>query len=54
MDNIKRFVEKTAGLNHEHIAKSAKIDLADLKESQMPQLREAFAKAKELAVTLRR
>jgi hypothetical protein len=51
MDNIKRFVEacKTAGLNHEHIAKSAKIDLADLKESQMPQLREAFAKAKELA-----
>jgi hypothetical protein len=40
---------KTAGLNHEHIAKSAKIDLADLKESQMPQLREAFAKAKELA-----
>jgi hypothetical protein len=51
MDNIKRFVDacKTAGLNHEHIAKSAKIDLADLKESQMPQLREAFAKAKELA-----
>ena len=51
MDNIKRFVEacKTAGLNHEHVAKSAKIDLADLKESQMPQLREAFAKAKELA-----
>lgn len=51
MDNIKRFVEacKTAGLNHEHIAKSAKLDLADLKESQMPQLRESFAKAKELA-----
>jgi hypothetical protein len=51
MDNIKRFVDacKTAGLNHEHVAKSAKIDLADLKESQMPQLREAFAKAKELA-----
>ena len=51
MDNIKRFVEacKTAGLDHEHVAKSAKIDLADLKESQMPQLREAFAKAKELA-----
>ena len=51
MDNIKRFVEacKTAGLNHEHVAKSAKLDLADLKESQMPQLREAFAKAKELA-----
>ena len=51
MDNIKRFVDacKTAGLNHEHIAKSAKIDLADLKESQMPQLREAFAKAKGLA-----
>ena len=53
MDNIKRFVEacKTAGLNHEHIAKSAKIDLADLKESQMPALREAFAKAKELAAS---
>ena len=51
MDNIKRFVDacKTAGLNHEHVAKSAKLDLADLKESQMPQLREAFAKAKELA-----
>jgi hypothetical protein len=51
MDNIKRFVEacKTAGLNHEQIAKSANIDLADLKESQMPALREAFAKAKELA-----
>ena len=51
MDNIKRFVDacKTAGLNHEQIAKSAKIDLADLKESQMPALREAFAKAKELA-----
>lgn len=51
MDNIKRFVDacKTAGLNHEHIAKSAKVVLADLKESQMPQLREAFAKAKELA-----
>ena len=51
MDNIKRFVEacKTAGLNHEHVAKSAKLDLADLKESQMPALREAFAKAKELA-----
>ena len=51
MDNIKRFVEacKTAGLNHEQIAKSAKLDLADLKESQMPALREAFAKAKELA-----
>ena len=51
MDNIKRFVEacKTAGLNHEHVAKSAKLDLADLKESQMPELREAFAKAKELA-----
>ena len=51
MDNIKRFVEacKTAGLNHEHVAKSAKLDLADLKESQMPALRESFAKAKELA-----
>jgi hypothetical protein len=51
MDNIKRFVEacKTAGLNHEHVAKTAKLDLADLKESQMPALREAFAKAKELA-----
>ena len=51
MDNIKRFVEacKTAGLNHEHVAKSAKLDLADLKESQMPALRDAFAKAKELA-----
>jgi hypothetical protein len=51
MDNIKRFVDacKTAGLNHEHVAKSAKLVLADLKESQMPQLREAFAKAKELA-----
>ena len=53
MDNIKRFVEacNTAGLNHEHIAKSAKLDLADLKESQMPQLREAFAKAKTLAAS---
>ena len=53
MDNIKRFVEacKAAGLNHEQIAKSAKIDLADLKESQMPALREAFAKAKELAAS---
>jgi hypothetical protein len=51
MDNIKRFVDacKGAGLHHEKIAKSAKIDLADLKESQMPALREAFAKAKELA-----
>jgi hypothetical protein len=51
MDNIKRFVDacKGAGLDHEQIAKSAKIDLADLKESQMPALREAFAKAKELA-----
>jgi hypothetical protein len=51
MDNIKRFVEacKTAGLNHEHVAKSSKLVLADLKESQMPALREAFAKAKELA-----
>lgn len=51
MDNIKRFIDacKQAGLNHEHIAKSAKVDLADLKESQMPQLREAFAKAKDLA-----
>jgi hypothetical protein len=51
MDNIKRFVDacKTAGLDHEHVAKSAKLDLADLKESQMPALREAFAKAKELA-----
>ena len=51
MDNIKRFVDacKTAGLNHEHVAKSAKLVLADLKESQMPALREAFAKAKELA-----
>jgi hypothetical protein len=51
MDNIKRFVDacKAAGLNHEQIAKSAKLDLADLKESQMPALREAFAKAKELA-----
>ena len=53
MDNIKRFVEacKTAGLNHEHVAKSAKLVLADLKESQMPALREAFAKAKELAAS---
>ena len=51
MDNIKRFVDacKGAGLDHEQIAKSAKIDLADLKESQMPALREAIAKAKELA-----
>jgi hypothetical protein len=51
MDNIKRFVDacKTAGFNHEHVAKSAKLVLADLKESQMPALREAFAKAKELA-----
>ena len=51
MDNIKRFVEacKTAGLNHEHVAKSASVDLADLKESQMPRLRTAFASAKELA-----
>jgi hypothetical protein len=51
MDNIKRFVEacKTAGLNHEHVAKSANVDLADLKESQMPRLRTAFASAKELA-----
>jgi hypothetical protein len=51
MDNIKRFVDacNSAGLHHEKIAKSAKIDLADLKESQMPALREAFAKAKELA-----
>jgi len=53
MDNIKRFVDacKGAGLDHEQIAKSAKIDLADLKESQMPALREAFAKAKELAAS---
>ena len=53
MDNIKRFVEacKSAGLNHEQIAKTAKVDLADLKESQMPALREAFAKAKELAAS---
>ena len=53
MDNIKRFVEacKGVGLDHEQIAKSAKIDLADLKESQMPALREAFAKAKELAAS---
>ena len=51
MDNIKRFVEacKSAGLNHEQIAKTAKVDLADLKESQMPRLRTAFAAAKELA-----
>ena len=54
MDNIKRFVEacKSAGLNHEQIAKTAKVDLADLKESQMPALREAFAKAKDLAAQL--
>jgi len=53
MDNIKRFVDacKTAGLNHEHVAKSAGVDLADLTESKMPALREAFAKAKDLAVT---
>jgi len=53
MDNIKRFVDacKGAGLDHEQIAKTAKIDLADLKESQMPALREAFAKAKELAAS---
>ena len=51
MDNIKRFVEacKTAGLNHEHVAKTANVDLADLKESEMPRLRTAFAAAKELA-----
>ena len=51
MDNIKRFVEacKSAGLNHEQVAKTAKVDLADLKESQMSQLRKAFADAKELA-----
>ena len=51
MDNIKRFVEacKSAGLNHEQIARTAKVDLADLKESQMPRLRTAFAAAKELA-----
>jgi hypothetical protein len=51
MDNIKRFVEacKTAGLNHEHVAKTANVDLADLKESQMPRLRTAFTAAKELA-----
>ena len=53
MDNIKRFVDacKAAGLDHEQIAKSAKIDLADLKESQMPRLRTAFAAAKELATS---
>ena len=53
MDNIKRFVEacKSAGLNHEQVAKTAKVDLADLKESQMPALREAFAKAKDLAAS---
>jgi hypothetical protein len=53
MDNIKRFVDacKASGLNHEQIAKTAKIDLADLKESQMPALREAFTKAKELATS---
>jgi hypothetical protein len=53
MDNIKRFVEacKSVGLNHEQIAKTAKLDLADLKESQMPALRAAFAKAKELAAS---
>jgi hypothetical protein len=53
MDNIKRFVDacKTAGLNHEHVAKSAGVDLADLTESQMPALRESFAKAKDLAVS---
>jgi hypothetical protein len=51
MDNIKRFVDacKGVGLDHEQIAKSANIDLADLKESQMPRLRTAFAAAKELA-----
>jgi hypothetical protein len=51
MDNIKRFVEacKAVGLDADQVAKSAKIDLADLKESQMPALRAAFASAKELA-----
>ena len=49
MDNIKRFVDacNKEGLDSEVIAKSAKIDLADLKESQMPLLREAFAIAKQ-------
>jgi hypothetical protein len=49
MDNIKRFVDacNKEGLDSEVIAKSAKIDLADLKESQMPLLREAFAVAKQ-------
>jgi hypothetical protein len=49
MDNIKRFVDacNKEGLDSEVIAKSAKIDLADLKESQMPVLREAFAIAKQ-------
>ena len=44
MDNIKRFVDtcKKEGLNPDQVAKSAKIDLADLRESQMPQLRTAF------------
>jgi hypothetical protein len=53
MDNIKRFVDacKAAGLHHEKIAKSAGVDLADLTESKMPALREAFAKAKDLAVS---
>ena len=44
MDNIKRFVDtcKKEGLDPDQVAKSAKIDLADLRESQMPQLRTAF------------
>jgi hypothetical protein len=49
MDNIKRFSEACAkeGLDPDVVAKGAKIDLADLKESQMPALRESFAVAKE-------
>jgi hypothetical protein len=53
MDNIKRFVDacKAIGLEAEGVAKSAKVDLADLRESQMPTLRQAFAVAKETVQT---
>jgi hypothetical protein len=54
MDNIKRFSEACTkeGLDPDVVAKSAKIDLSDLKESQMPVLREAFTKAKELRASV--
>ena len=53
MDNIKRFVDACTaiGLEAEGVAKSAKVDLADLRESQMPTLRQAFAVAKETVQT---